>query len=212
LKVNEIFSSLQGEGSNIGKFATFVRFTGCNMDPKCSWCDTKYALTEGTEMSVEEIVQKVQKEYNGLVILTGAEPTIQKDFYRLIDVLNTSCYEVAVETNGLIYPQYDIFSSHYTVSPKPEFKIDENVLKLFNQKDMFSVEFKFVIGDLNSFIQATDLIKKLDLNPVVLQPLNGNLDKLKEIVQWVEAMKRADNSQYEFIRILPQLHKLIKVK
>ena len=36
----EIFRSIQGEGVNMGRVRTFVRFSGCNLH--CVWCDTPY--------------------------------------------------------------------------------------------------------------------------------------------------------------------------
>ena len=39
--LNEIFSSIDGEGLRQGELATFLRFAGCNL--KCSYCDTEYA-------------------------------------------------------------------------------------------------------------------------------------------------------------------------
>ena len=40
MKINEIFSSIQGEGKHAGKPAIFLRTALCNL--KCVWCDTKY--------------------------------------------------------------------------------------------------------------------------------------------------------------------------
>ena len=36
----EIFDSIQGEGLNLGKQATFIRLAGCNLN--CPWCDTNW--------------------------------------------------------------------------------------------------------------------------------------------------------------------------
>ena len=40
MKISEIFESIQGEGTNAGKPAVFLRTAECNL--KCTWCDTKY--------------------------------------------------------------------------------------------------------------------------------------------------------------------------
>ena len=34
----EVFSSIQGEGLQIGQMQSFVRFQGCSL--RCRWCDT----------------------------------------------------------------------------------------------------------------------------------------------------------------------------
>jgi len=39
--LSEIFSSIQGEGPNVGRRALFIRFGGCNLS--CGYCDTEYA-------------------------------------------------------------------------------------------------------------------------------------------------------------------------
>ena len=53
MKINEIFYSLQGEGTYNGEPAIFIRTFGCNLH--CDFCDSKYALTECRNMTIEEI-------------------------------------------------------------------------------------------------------------------------------------------------------------
>ena len=54
LKVNEIFFSIQGEGTRAGVPCVFLRLTGCPL--RCSWCDTAYAFYEGRQRSEDEVL------------------------------------------------------------------------------------------------------------------------------------------------------------
>lgn len=94
-RVNDIFYSLQGEGRNTGRAATFVRFAGCNL--KCSFCDTDFASFR--EMSNEEIVAKLLNYPTRFVVLTGGEPSLQVD-EELINLLHKHDFYIAIETNG----------------------------------------------------------------------------------------------------------------
>lgn len=112
MKVNEIFYSLQGEGSYTGVPAVFVRFAGCNL--KCPFCDTDF--TSYTEMTEDEIVGAVNQYPSNIVILTGGEPTLQLTS----SLLNKFCeakLQVHIETNGTkLLPEGPI--NWVTCSPK----------------------------------------------------------------------------------------------
>ena len=45
LKINEIYKSIQGESTHIGRPCIFVRLTYCNL--RCTCYDTEYAFYEG---------------------------------------------------------------------------------------------------------------------------------------------------------------------
>src|SRR5919106_313644 len=75
LSVNEIFYSIQGESTYAGKPCVFVRLAGCDL--RCTWCDTAYAFNEGQKMSVDDVVQQVDRYGSPLVEVTGGEPLIQ---------------------------------------------------------------------------------------------------------------------------------------
>lgn len=100
-RVNEIFFTLQGEGTHSGIPAVFVRFSGCNL--RCPWCDTEFA--EYTEMTAEQIVREMQELYDvpnerrKMCVLTGGEPGLQVD-EELIDKLHQAGFYICIETNG----------------------------------------------------------------------------------------------------------------
>ena len=98
LKINEIFKSIQGESSHTGLPCIFVRLTGCNL--RCPYCDTEYAVYEGKEMTVAEVVNAVERFGIYLVEITGGEPLLQKDVYCLMQTLLAKQFTVMLETGG----------------------------------------------------------------------------------------------------------------
>ena len=100
LTVNEIFYSIQGESTYAGKPCVFVRLAGCDL--RCSWCDTPYAFNEGEKMSIDAVLQQVDRYGSPLVEVTGGEPLLQEDVYPLMQRLLDSGRTVLLETGGQI--------------------------------------------------------------------------------------------------------------
>ena len=107
LKISEIFTTIQGEGPNVGKPTTFVRTGGCNLRCPGFPCDTPYAVfptpenrAGWTKMSVEEVVERVRAEGPHHISLTGGEPLIQSpvDLEELVDALTEYTFDLF--TNG----------------------------------------------------------------------------------------------------------------
>lgn len=98
LLVHEIYVSIQGESTHAGRPCTFVRLTACDL--RCSWCDTPYAFTGGTKMSVDDVVSAVEKLRCPLVELTGGEPLLQPEAIPLMARLIALGHEVLIETGG----------------------------------------------------------------------------------------------------------------
>ena len=98
LTVNEIFFSIQGEGTRAGRPSVFVRLTGCPL--RCRWCDTAYAFHEGTRRSADDVVGELAGLPCRLVCLTGGEPLAQPAAFALVTRLLDGGWEVVVETSG----------------------------------------------------------------------------------------------------------------
>jgi 7-carboxy-7-deazaguanine synthase len=100
MKINEIFFSIQGEGKWSGLPSIFIRTTGCNL--RCSFCDTKYAYYSGEEISLNQIISRIEKYPSKNISITGGEPLLQTDIYDLIKNLLEKKYSICIETNGTI--------------------------------------------------------------------------------------------------------------
>ena len=116
MRVNEVFSSLQGEGVTAGLPTVFVRLMGCNLYPNncCTYCDTQYAQKSfsvakdftGRELAVKDVLSEItQFSRCKRVCITGGEPLFQeKEVYSLVDILKFRDYYVEVFTNATIPP------------------------------------------------------------------------------------------------------------
>lgn len=115
--ISEIFHSLQGEGELTGVPSVFVRTSGCNL--RCNWCDTPYASwkPEGTQMSVEEIVNTVKTHPARHVVLTGGEPMVANEIRDLAATLKQRGYHLTIETAATIAPE-SIACDLASLSPK----------------------------------------------------------------------------------------------
>ena len=80
--INEIFSSIQGEGPVVGYKQLFIRFCKCNL--KCNYCDTEYKI--GSEYTSQELLKKISTEFDlktfHSISLTGGEPLIEVEFLK----------------------------------------------------------------------------------------------------------------------------------
>ena len=105
-KVNEIFHSIQGEGSRAGRPCVFIRLSGC--PHRCVYCDTAYAFQEGTPMDLAAILARTRELLGparsgpnaAFVELTGGEPLAHRHAPELLGALQGLGCEVALETAG----------------------------------------------------------------------------------------------------------------
>ncbi len=98
LTINEIYHSIQGESTWVGRPCVFVRLAFCNL--RCNYCDTEYAFYEGKKRTLDEILGAVATFGCPLVEITGGEPLLQKNVLPLMTMLCDSRYTVLLETSG----------------------------------------------------------------------------------------------------------------
>jgi len=115
--ISEIFYSIQGEGELTGVPSAFIRTAGCNL--RCNWCDTPYTSwePEGTEMSLDDILGKVQEHRTSHCVLTGGEPMIAKGIKDLCERLRQLKKHLTIETAGTVFPD-NIACDLASISPK----------------------------------------------------------------------------------------------
>ena len=203
LKINEIFHSIQGESSYTGLPCIFIRLTYCNL--RCSYCDTEYAFYEGSDMTIKEILNKIEKYPTNLVMVTGGEPLIQKGCIDLMNQLLKKKYDVMIETSGSLslnkVPK-DVIKIVDFKCPTSNMmdKNDWTIIKDINQTD----EIKFVIGNREDYDWSKKMIKNYNLNkicPILFSPVYDNID-IQDLSQWIleDGIK---------VRLQIQLHKHI---
>lgn len=205
LKVNEIFYSIQGESSYAGWPCTFVRLTGCNL--RCSYCDTTYAYSEGTDHSISEIALKVSTFNCSLVEVTGGEPLIQEETPSLISELLQKGYSVLLETNGSldigrVDPRCVRIVDIKCPSSGQTQKNDLDNLKRLTEKD----EVKFVIGNREDYDFAKGMLGLIPpaactRRQVHFSPVFGKIE-LEKLAKWIL------HDRLE-VRLQLQLHKII---
>jgi 7-carboxy-7-deazaguanine synthase len=204
LRVNEIFHSIQGESSRAGEPCVFVRMTGCGL--RCTYCDTEYAFYEGEDVSIEEVMGKVETYGCKLVELTGGEPLEQEGVYTLMDELLSKGYDLMIETGGHI----DISRVDTRVKRIVDLKTPSSGMM---KRNLYSNvqhltrhdEVKFVIGSRPDYVWAKEQVERYDLEKrvvtVLFSPVHGEFSDA-DLAAWILKDRLP-------VRFQKQLHKII---
>ena len=203
LKINEIYYSIQGESSYMGKPCIFIRLTYCNL--RCSYCDSEYTFYDGKDMTIDEILSKIKEYPCNLVEVTGGEPLFQKECIDLLKELVKNSYMVLLETSGSL----SIKSVPKEVINIIDFKCPTSNMKKKNKWENINYlkstdEVKFVIGNREDYEWAKGKIEKYDLInkcSVLMSPTYKQIEP-RAITEWI----LKDNLD---IRFQIQLHKEI---
>jgi len=226
-KIYEIFQSTQGEGKYLGVGQVFVRFFECNIH--CSWCDTPNSIGDTTrhykEYSIDELLAEIQRLWGGShsVSLTGGEPLVQADVIKeLIPRLRAERMAIHLETNGILPDELakvidgvDVIAMDIKLPSstdcKPYWAEHEAFLKIAKTKDVF---IKVVISEKTTreeVERAADLVARVA--PETLFILQPNFFDMKNgIVAKCNSFQKDCRQKLHDVRIIPQVHKFLKVR
>lgn len=228
LPINELFYSIQGEGTLAGVPSVFIRTSGCNL--RCWFCDSYHTSWEPTHawLDLDTIVDRV-KEHDAAdhVVVTGGEPLIHDDVVDLLDRLNAAGYHNTVETNGTIYRDTAIDLA--SISPKlasstptpekdpagdgewadrhEERRIDMDALSALI--DAYPSQLKFVVTGPDDMPEINDLVARIRAaattpipdDDVLLMPEGVTCEQLAETRELT-----ADLAMEHGYRYTPRLH------
>lgn len=203
MRITEIYESIQGESSYAGLPCIFVRTTGCDL--RCCWCDSEFAFYGGENLTIAEILKRVEQYSSRLIELTGGEPLLQKELPALANSLLERGYTVMVETGG----HRDISVLDTRVIKIMDIKCPgsgESHKNLWSNLDLLSAqdEIKFVIMDRTDYEWARQIMESYNLASrlkVLFSAVHGNLAP-ETLVQWI----LADGLP---VRFQLQLHKYV---
>ena len=202
LRISEIFYSLQGESDTSGIPTVFVRLAGCPL--RCTWCDTEYAFSGGSWMSLDEIVGKVAEHRAHYVTVTGGEPLAQKSCRALLTMLCDAGYRVSLETGGAL----DLSGVDKRVTCVMDLKppaSGECHRNLYENIEHLKAgdQIKFVISGREDYEWARDLVRGRNLPDecqVLFSPVWGT--DAAALAEWIL-------SDHLAVRFQLQLHKLL---
>jgi len=211
--LSEIFYSIQGEGLLAGVPSVFIRTSGCNL--RCSWCDTPYTSwsPEGTQTSIEAILDYVRQHSTGHTVITGGEPMIAPEIVELTVQLRQLSQHITIETAGTVHAP--VACDLMSISPKlansiPEGEWRERHDHLRYQPDVlrrliahFDYQLKFVISAETDIEEIRFIAAETGADParILLMPEGTDPATLTERAAWLgELCKRTG------YRFSPRLH------
>ena len=229
--INEVFSSIQGEGTLIGRRQVFIRFSGCNLD--CNYCDTSKSRNSqfGNLISTDKLFEQVNKiitpDFHS-ISLTGGEPLLHADFIKIF--LEENQFTSLLETNGslpkelqkiselLDYVSLDIKLPEHEASNNWNDLIDLELksIRLLRDKEI-NTYCKVVVMpetkvDMIGFIASkiADEVQNTSNLSMVIQPVSP-------VQSWVDGTHKLfeiseEVGKYMDVLTIPQVHKLLNMR
>ena len=226
-KILEIFRSVQGEGKYAGALQVFVRFFECNMH--CVWCDTPASIGDGKreyqKFGLKDVLVQVNALYENAhsVSITGGEPLLQEEFLKeFCHALHREGKKVYLDTNGTlpgalrkIIKDVDIIAMDIKLPSSTQQKAfwvqHKEFLKVASQKEVFVKAVISLKTREEEILKAAKLVAGID--PKILFILQPNyLDMKKGIIEQCVGHQKLCAKILKDVRILPQVHKFMKLR
>lgn len=195
LAISEMFANtIQGEGINAGKPATFIRLQGCTLT--CTWCDTLDVWPHGNEYSFEEVLDLLQPFVENYrtgqqhIVLTGGSPLKQQ--HRLLAFIKAfehtfGFYPVVEVENEVIllpYTHFCPYVHYWNNSPKlsnsgmkHKSRVKPVVLQFMSR--LRNSWFKFVVSGQEDWTEiADDFLPYIKKEQIILMPEGQTQEEL----------------------------------
>jgi len=244
LHINEIFSSIQGEGFLAGRRQLFIRLTGCNLD--CRYCDTvqqsadpcrietragSAAFTPFSQPLALDTVSGILTDWTTAlpgahhsISLTGGEPLLCADTLSAWLPELRRHLPIHLETNGTLHRAMEQVAEHIdyismdiklpSTAGCREHLWDRHRLFLLAARTR-TVSVKVVVSDdtpPDEIRQACDIIAAVDpAIPLFLQPLSLSCGGIGISGAHILSLQEVAASRLTDVRVIPQMHKLLKV-
>jgi 7-carboxy-7-deazaguanine synthase len=217
--INEIFVTLQGEGSYFGTPSIFIRLQGC--DVGCPWCDTKHTWQLNSENKTKFAVMlkkinssatyaetKLQdlslylgKNHTQIkhVVITGGEPAMY-NLKPLCELLTSFGKSIQLETSGT-YQLLITDNVWVTLSPKIDMPNHKEIIK---NSIIRANEIKMPIGKMQDVFKLKEFIELHNINnkKIYLQPLSQNSTATKIcILQAIENNWNLSIQMHKYLNI-----------
>lgn len=239
--LQEIFSSIQGEGLYVGKRQIFVRFNACHL--KCAYCDTpqkpaaekcQVEIEPGTgkmslipnPMPVEQVAEAIlllnnQAKHNS-ISFTGGEPLLYTEFLKQLLPLIRPSLPIYIETSGTqpkklleIMDWVDIVAMDIKLPSATKepmlLEAHQAFYQVARQKDCF-IKLVFCEETPFSELDAARVIVTDKAMPIYLQPMT-DLQTGENTVSATKILAAETYlSQYfDDVRVVPQTHKMLQL-
>lgn len=146
----------------------------------CNWCFNKNNLTN-TLLTYDSAIRIIEenREFITSVCLTGGEPLLSRDFYRICDYVKDEGLKLKINTSGIVPPESSLFADYVNISFKGDFndycrygyqkssnELKNNLMMLsshdFFDKVEWSVVYHPLIIDLN---EVQEMMLSLNCSP-----------------------------------------------